>query len=255
MAAPTEPDGVTVYSVVDSVTQRTWRKISWAAAIECGPAAQTLAGLWRISQKGTFCSQEKIASSSRVPLSTCRKHLKTLTDKGWLENIGKRTRSGRIRRTVEFRLTKKARYEMKEGGYGMLPWWALRKRFNWSDRVVMALWFSRFASLIRVVNDYDEGRVSEDVEDVFINIEELIVGDIGERFTFTLSEVKEKTGLARPSFVRSKKKLKELGLFTIATGPMGRDLLRPNVHFRVVETPSKRNPGMVTINFQQNPKG
>ena len=254
MATPAEHDGTRTHTILSVLAPGSWRKLNWAAARECGPAAETLAGVWAISQRDTYVSQEKISRRAMLPLATCRKHLKTLSSRGWLVNNGKRTDTGRIRRTVKFSLTKKARTEMREGDYGMLPWWGRSAEFNWSEKVLLALWFSRLASLKRAEEVSSDGEPFETVCDAIGAIEG-VVGDINDRFYFTLSSVTKMTALSRPSFVRAKKRLKEMGLFTIYTGFKERDLLCPNIHFRVVETPSKKHPGKVTIDFQQNPEG
>ena len=81
-----------------------WLKLPFAAMRDVGPAAQTLGGILAITSTETFSAASRIAERSRLPLPTVRRHLSTLAQRGWLDNLGRgHTRQGASRRTCTHR--------------------------------------------------------------------------------------------------------------------------------------------------------
>src|SRR5262245_58945972 len=85
--------------LIDSLAGE-WFKLPVAVMQGEGPAAQTLAGLLKVTNKETFSPVAAIAQRARLPLKTVRNHLGILAAAGWIINAGhERTRHGAPRRT------------------------------------------------------------------------------------------------------------------------------------------------------------
>jgi hypothetical protein len=166
---------------------------------ECGPAAQTLAGLRKVTSRETYVSAQSIAAKSRVPLRTVRRHLITLAEHGWIENAGReKTRSGRARRTNTIRLSRRCSTEWKP--YGILPWYVCGPVHRvgtvpWSAKVLLSIVLGRLASL-------KSGSDVEDDEELEAAIENMGGED---RFAWSLSDLQRITGLTRESIVIAKR--------------------------------------------------
>jgi hypothetical protein len=207
---------------------------------ECGPAAQTLAGLRKVTSRETYVAAQSIADTSRVPLRTVRRHLITLAEHGWIENAGReKTRSGRARRTNTIRLSRRCSTEWKP--YGILPWWVSGPVHRvgtvpWSAKVLLAIVLGRLASLKAGADVEDD----EDDEEVQAAIEEMGGED---RFAWSLSDLQRITGMTRDSIVTAKRflyrhKLVEWTEGTDINGHPTKDRLPPNWLFRVQVKPA-----------------
>ena len=240
------------FGLIDSLASEPWLKLPYAVMRDVGPAVQTLGGLLRLSDKETFCSVEKIARKVILPVPTVRKHLATLSEKGWITHSGRgRSKAGRPRRTVTYRITDRTRSLLEP--YGVLPWWASAnirtlKRMRWGARAVLSVVMSRLISLAAVV-ERQSGQGDLDAGDVFGSIDNL-GGD--ERFQFSLSWLTETTGLNHETVYEAKRQLASLRIIkwfggVDLVGAANRHRLMPNEDFQVVITPAK--PGFVFVDF------
>ena len=102
-------------SLLDSLTTTAeWLKLPVAVMVRSGPAAQTLAGLLKVTNRETYTAVATIARKARLPVKTVRKHLKTLHDDGWIEHQGRRpTRRGFLRRTATIKVTQQTKDVME----------------------------------------------------------------------------------------------------------------------------------------------
>ena len=268
-------------SLIDSLAEE-WLKLPFAVMRDVGPAAQTLGGLLKHTNKETFVTAKDIASKARLPLSTVRKHLVTLDEHGWIENAGReRTRTGRARRTCTIKITQKTRDMMEP--YACLPWWACCNiskvgRLPWSSKAVLSVVMARLMSLkaAAIESSPDENftrpaKIADGARRSLIREPQLhtrpgatrkwlderdeeLVGAIDnlggdERFRFGLDELTRSTGLTRESVVSAKRWLKGRRLINWSGGDghLGADCLAPNYEFHVVETTTK--PGYCTLAF------
>jgi hypothetical protein len=212
-------------------------RLSTDACKNVGPAAQTLAGVLRKTNRSTFVSTDEIANFSRVPLATCRKHLSILESTGYLVNEGrKRTPAGKPRRTCTICVTPTAREAITE--YWSLPEllacsFRNAKRLNWAERVLLAVIVTRLQS---VLASFRESRQLETVEDYDCYIRE-------DRFQFSLSFLEQKTGLSRPTICRAKHGLWERKIIRLIgeTDGVTRDTMLPNWQFDLTQTFTKDN--------------
>lgn len=127
-----------------------WIKLPLSIVRDVGPAAQTLGGLLRITNKETYIAVSKLAQRARLPVATVRKHLDKLHERGWIDNIGRgHTRAGRARRTCTIKVTTKTKAALNE--YAILPWWSCCfisriGRLPWSAKVVLSVLMARLAA-------------------------------------------------------------------------------------------------------------
>lgn len=268
-------------SLFDSLADE-WIKLPFKVMVDVGPAAQTLGGLLNQTNKETFVAAKAIAGKARLPLSTVRKHLVTLSAHGWIENAGReRTRSGRPRRTCTIRITQKTRDSLEPWGY--LPWWACCKfkmvgRLPWSTKAVFSVVMARLCSLRsaaiesspdtefktnakmadgfrrhNMIYGRDEKSQVKILKWVNDRDEEMMgaIDNLGgsERFRFSLDELTRLTGLTRESVVSAKRGLCQhrLVIWTRVDGHQGADYLAPDHEFRVVQTPA--TPGNFWLTF------
>ena len=225
-------------SLLDSL-DREWLRLPLAIMQDVGPAAQTLGGLLKVTNRETFVKAEKIARRACLPVSTVRKHLAILNEGCWINNVGRQlTRSGRPRRTATIQVTQKARDCLEP--YGVLPWWAYRQ-FPWSAKAVLSIVMARLMSLRKGVEDQDGHGV--DASDVAGSIDSHMGGD--DRFKFDLDFLERNTGLSRHSVIKAKRALGQAGIVELigAESKAGitteTNLLVPNWEFRVEVTPTE----------------
>ncbi len=233
------------FRIAETLDQE-WLKLAVAVMQDCGPAAQTLAGLWKITQKETFVPLGKISLAARVPEGTVRKHLVTLHDHGWIVMKGRQeTRKGRTRKTSTITLTTKAKHAM--GVYTVLPWWACCSigqcgkikrvgRLSWSTRAVLSVVMARLMALKAAALSQEEP--VDTWEDILGACDKMGGRD---RFRFSLRALESQTGLTRDSIVTAKRSLHRLTICQWFGGPVenGRadtHLLVPSFRFRIVVT-------------------
>ncbi|MDZ4688159.1 MAG: hypothetical protein SH850_24050 [Planctomycetaceae bacterium] len=240
------------YGLVGALNQ-SWLKLPTCAMRDVGPASQTLGGIISITSKETFASAQVIADAARVPAKTCRKHLDTLHDRGWIQNEGRQaTRRGIPRRTCTIKLTKQTKDLMTD--YAILPWFATcylarAGKLPWSTRAVLGVIMARLCSL-KAAAERESGPLAED--EVFGAIENM---GSNERFRFSLSDLVKQTGLSRESVCIGKLQLSTLRLIDIVI-PDDRqeaELLVPCWDRQLVITPSK--PGFVTVSLGWSESG
>lgn len=201
-----------------------------------GPATQTLGGILNISKRETFVSASKIAARARLPVATVRKHLVTLHEHGWIQNVGReRTRAGIPRRTCTIKVTTKTKATLNE--YGILPWWSCCfvknvGRLPWSAKAVLSVIMARFAALTKAIEDHEGTRPDDDE---FWGSLANFGGE--DRFRFSLDRLERETGLHRESIVDAKQLLAKLGIVKWQATNSG-DVLFPREAFRVVVTPA-----------------
>ena len=221
-----------------------WLKLPFAAMRDIGPAAQTLGGILAITSTETFSAASRIAERSRLPLPTVRRHLSTLSQRGWLDNLGRgHTRQGAPRRTCTHRLSCRTKESLDP--YGILPWWACGSiqphgEAPWCAKAVLSVIMSRLCVLKHTAEQMGRYDLREALED--------IGGD--ERFRWSLRNLEDATGLARDSIVAAKQWLARARIIRwsgvkTAKGCHAKDVLSPNWMFRVTAKPASR--GMVTL--------
>jgi hypothetical protein len=230
-------------SLIDSLDGE-WLKLPKSIMRDAGPATQTLGGLLNITNKETFVAVSKIAKRSRLPLATSRKHLVTLVDHGWIENVGRgHTRRGAPRRTCTLRITPKTREAMSE--YGVLPWWACcnSKRhgvLRWSTKAVLSVIMARLMSLKAAIDRTDDQASCLSPDNYWLSICEMGGED---RFRFSLAELRKETGLSRHAVIQAKRKLFGHGIIELQSdtrddGGDAKDILMPSDDFCVTITPA-----------------
>ncbi len=238
---PVAPADTKEITLEDTLTGH-WLKVPLQAMQECGPAAQTLAGIYVLTNSCTFRQQSEVASESRLSIATCRKHLVTLEQHGWIRNEGRgHTAKGRPRRTATIRLRSKAKTAREP--YGMLPWWATctfrnGRKFKWCSRALLAMWMAELAKIRSAwMNDDPSGR----------SFVEYVYEDSTWRWRMSLDTIQARTGLTRPSVITAKKQLAAAGVIDWQ-GSYSADILAPNLDFRVLETPA--GPGQCYLDFR-----
>lgn len=230
-----------------------WIKLPFAVMRECGPAAQTLGGLLKLTDKETFSSVKKIAETSRLPVKTCRNHLNTLHERKWIQNLKRqRTRTGRARRTCTIKLWRTD--ETSTDGYGVLPWWACcnptkKRKLNWSERVVLSWVMYRLLSLKAVV-EMDGDLCGDEAE--FWEMVGGTIGDWDDRFQISLMHLNKLTGLDRKSITSAKMGLNQRGIIKWnevrrEDGGLDSDRILPRSEFAVKEKSAE--PGRVFLTF------
>ena len=226
-----------------------WIKLPLLVMRDVGPAAQTLGGILKITNRETFVSAGKLAHRARLPVATVRKHLATLRNKGWVDNVGRcDTRAGRARRTCTLRLATKTKSAMCE--YSILPWWACCAitrvgRLPWSAKALVSVIMARLAALKKAVEDQE----GETDDDEFWGSLDNMGGE--DRFRFSLDRLQADTALHRESIVDAKRRLADLGIVEwigTRSGADGADILYPNQSFRVVVTPASEGCCHISFN-------
>lgn len=214
------------YSLVDSLDQE-WIRLPFEAVREVGPAAQTLGGILKVTNRETFARLDKIADAARLPKETLRKHLLQLHDHCWIVHQGRQeTRGGRTRRTATIKVTSRAR-EAAKSSYGILPWWAacdIRRhgRLPWCARAVLSVVMARLAGLKKAAEEH-EGHGA----------------DADDRFRFAMKSLIRQTGLARASVWKAKHQLQRAGIVDMFEEPLP-GILALNWKFRIVVTSAPR---------------
>lgn len=242
------------YGLIESVQHHEVLKLPVEAIREVGPAAQTLAGLFRLTNRETFASVNKIAEHSRLPVATARKQLDTLVVWDWISNIGRQPKKVvrcpggaevRARRTCTIRLMKKA-IDARESNWTPLPWWACNHGLSWAEKTVFAAVMRRLLGLIAAVQREGD---HDDPDEIFGAIENL-GGD--EKFRFPLDKLAEESGGSRRSVIRAKRGLAARGLINWFSGENygDADMLVPNWEFRVAVTPT--SPTRCRTTFEPN---
>jgi hypothetical protein len=233
--------GVRVLDLLDALDEH-WLKLPHAAMRECGPAAQTLAGLLEVTNRETFAGVGKVAHKARVPTKTARNHLAVLVKAGWVKNNGRqRTRHGRPRRTCTLAVTAKT-VEAVKTSYAVLPWWACGRSghkgtFAWSEKALLAVVMARLMRLRAIVRDH-EGQADLDPADIWASVATLGGPD---RFRFSLPALETVTGLRRQAIIAAKRRLHRRRIINWSgtSGESGKaDVLEPNPKFTVVVTPA-----------------
>jgi hypothetical protein len=209
---------VEYYDLLQSLERFSWLKLPHDCMRECGPAAQTLGALLRISTRETFVTNSTIAETADLPVSTVKKHVAKLAEAGWIANRGRqRTAGGALRRTATRCATSRAdRCER----FGVLPVWLSLLPLRWSDRAVFSLVMGRALSVSRGVNKTEAAAEIESIED-------LHYGGYEDRFHFSLSQIQQQTGLGRHPIVEAKRSLRTRGLIDWYSGDGG-DVLIPS---------------------------
>jgi DNA-binding MarR family transcriptional regulator len=226
-------------SLLESLNSE-WLKLPLRIMQDVGPAAQTMGGILKLTNRETFSSVSDIAHKARVPIGTARKHLLTLDANGWIQNRGRQhTRRGAPRRTATIALTSKAKTAATE--YAVLPWWtccSIRKvgKLPWSAKAVLSVVMARLMSLKAVV-ERDDGHLPDVIEQrtedevyfqdgdadddgyrtsvrrgVVDEVTEEMLGQIDnlggeDRFRFSLSWLMQQTGLTHDSVTSAKRLL------------------------------------------------
>lgn len=252
----TKPE-TTRITLLESLSQELLH-LSFAAMREVGPAAQSLAGVLRMTKKETFAPVSDIAAKARLPLKTVRNHLVVLDNAGWIVNAGRgHTRAGLPRRTCTIRVAQKARDAFlqadplkKEPTYGLLPWWATAKfqRVNrknlsaknlpWSARALLSVLLGKLAAL---KSAYEPGVGKSEID------EEEFWGHAANYFSefhheFSLTKLQALTGLSKHAIIDGKNHLEDWGFITKRydrrddRGGYDTDLLEPNPDFACEHT-------------------
>ncbi len=242
--AQTRAGQVEYISLVDAM-QGQWIKLPHAVMRACGPAAQTLGGLLKITKTETFCKTDKIARRAHLPLSTVRKHLKALEGDGWIKNKGREKKCrGYALRTATIALTAKARDNLSP--YGVLPWWACgyvidqQRKLSWGGKAVLSLVMSRLMSLIAAIEKNDSQGL--DLDDIVGSIEKL---GGNERFRMGLRWIERQTGLTRETIGHAKRELWHAHLICLQHDTdeffdfHRTDILAPNWDAQIVVTPTR----------------
>jgi len=157
-------------------------KLPHAAMVDVGSAARLLGVVFELADaqaRETYARVEKIAETALIPTRTAEKQLRKLVKHGWLEHRGRRrpARGVRRRRTVTYRLTKKALTHRSP--YAVWPRWLA----GWKDlppaaHLVYAVILSRHCLVETKEEDY---------------------GCLDGRRSISYSELQRCTGLARAS--------------------------------------------------------
>jgi hypothetical protein len=219
-----------------------WLKLPIAVMRDLGPAAQTLAGLLKVTNRETFVTAARIAELARVPLATCRKHLASLEAGGWIENAGRqKTRRGAPRRTCTIRITPKTLAVTKE--YAVLPWWACCRirgvgKLSWAAKALLGVIMAKLMAMKAAVQNGDGHGL--DAGDLWGSLDKMGVED---RFCWSLSRIQRETGLSRDAAVAAKWELHRLRIVKLCggiadNGSHRTDCLALHREFGVVVTPS-----------------
>ncbi|NQT17322.1 MAG: hypothetical protein HQ582_31500 [Planctomycetes bacterium] len=229
-----------------------WLRLPIAAMADVGPAVQTLGGLLQLTIRETFVPLSTIANEAHVPLTTAKKHLRTLHDHGWINNKGRQeSRAGYLRRTNTIAVTRKTRDNLKP--YAVLPWWACCNinfgrasiRLPWGARAVLSIIMAKLAGLAKSAKE--EECLGYDGENLAETIDEMTKGYTAERFEFGLLTLEKQTGMSHMAIAKAKRWLSGARIINW-TGIRGQkkgtetlpDNLTPNWDFRIVKTPAKK---------------
>lgn len=233
------PNSIRVITMSEAINQR-FIRLPRKAVLEVGPAAQTLGGLLMLTDRETFCSLAKIASEARIPMETLRNHMPKLHEAGYVELLGReKTRSGRARRTVTIRITKKAKDESRD--YFPLLWWsAAMLRNSWSSRLLWAFVVKSALGLrkaAKAATDDDVGDLAEHVEN--------LGGD--DRFQFSLNNIGRETGLTRETIISAKRNLwrQKIIDWSGQSDGLSTDVITPNWNSQLMITDTGN--GMCTL--------
>lgn len=214
--------------LLEAVEEFGWRKLPFDCMRECGSATLTLAGLMREMKGSFFHRNATIAKQIEVPERTMKRHLKKLSDNGWLESEGRQaSQNGRTRRTVTRRVSKRAR---TSPAFGVLPRYLdlWRNQFTgslrWSEIAVYSVVIGRAFTLHRTFQ-----HAEQPTEDLFD------LSEFTDRFFFSLVELRQKTGLTRQAIIDAKWRLYELGLIELNQTCGSRDQLFPSIRTRIAQ--------------------
>lgn len=243
------------FGLVESLDLGHWIKLPLAVMRDAGPAAQTLGGLLKLSQKPMFYSAEKIAMAARLPLPTVRKHLLTLREREWIVSHGRqRTSRGWLRRTPTISIHQKTldclQPEDRVGLiYGVLPWWAnctigKFKKLTWAAKAVLSVVMAKLMQAKMVADDKDF--------DVDCWLDEALAGN---RFQLSLSRLEKETGLSRGAVVSAKRQLFRRKIIDLSGGAGDdkcheTDIINPNLQLAIIETPA--GEGMCYLSFGES---
>jgi DNA-binding MarR family transcriptional regulator len=245
---PKEPPPGEQLDLLQFLSHKYWLKLPLPIMQKVGPAAQTFAGLLKLTTTQTFASTAKIAVQACLPIKTVRNHLATLEAGGWLVNQGRnRTRKGKPRRTNTIAITDEGRKAAQE--YLPLPWWACvaprrapgrwaHRRLPWSARALLATVMMRLLGLVSAANEQGF-KGTEDMQ--WEAIEEM---DFRAHFRFPLWRLEELTGLGREAIVKAKRTLHMIGIVLWQEEPRSKNApntthyLLPNRSFRIKIVPA-----------------
>jgi DNA-binding MarR family transcriptional regulator len=224
-------DGQVEYiGLIDSIEHGAgWLKMPFDAMQDVGPAAQTLGGILRFTDKETYVPLDDIATAARLPKGTVKKHLVKLDAGGWIYRKGReKLRSGWLRRTATIQVTAKARAAAATA-YGVLPLWACDAgRLTWAARAVLSIVLGRLMSLKAAIEEQDgHGLETEDYWGSISNM-----GD-EDRFRFSHDSLHRQTGLFQGAVIDAKRQLSRAGIvdWMGADGSKKGDVLYPKEDF------------------------
>ena len=188
-------------------------QLSREAMRKVGPAAQTLAGLYRLAGQNqkfqTFASHKFLAELLCLPVRTVKDHLVRLRCEKWIHKKGRERLSPKARcsrRTVTWQLSQKAVDNQKP--FDMLPRFLAQMLYtSWAQRAVIAVVVSRH-SLIDSIENGDCGGF----------------GSADDRYAIPLSTFATNTGLSNPSIIKAKWRLCALELIHVEEGDPGFNL-------------------------------
>lgn len=241
---------------------REWIKLPMAVVRDVGPAAQTLGGLLKVTNRETFVPVSTIANRARLSTKTARNHLADLSARGWVCNAGReRTRRGAPRRTCTIKITKRSHEALDPAGdgsltYGVLPWWACSRgatAMPWCAKAVLSVVMARLMSLKSVILEQD-GKAELNTDDWWGSIA-MLGGE--DRFRLSLEKLRQITGLDHKSIIEAKRQLKRLKIINWYGGRHSdggniTHMLSPNEEFRVVVKPS--GEGRCFVSFRGDGK-
>jgi hypothetical protein len=222
--------------ILASLDRGEWLKLPIASLPLAGPAVQTLAAILKKTSRETFLPVEEVAEVARLPVTTCRKHIKKLAkmEQGWINNVGRQsTRSGIPRRTCTIKITTKTTAALSSNGYLPLPFWACGDvagtgELPWSAKALIAIVMGRAMSII------GQSRNHAALADV-------------KRFAFSLAYLERMTGLKHQTLASAKDLLNDRGIIGQHKtehdhGGTATDLLTPNFSLAIGGTEGTQIP-------------
>ncbi|TWU66895.1 hypothetical protein V7x_24660 [Crateriforma conspicua] len=217
---------VTYYDHLEIIQAFPIIKIPHGCMVECGPAAQTMGGILRVTSRETFRSIAYVANHAILPVTTVKKHLRALADHGYIERQGRqRTDGGVLRRTATVKVTSKS----KRDHFGILPSWVScpfrdGHKLSWASRAVLSVVLQRLSGIATADHIDDLGDA--------ITLDE-------SRFEFGLKYLEDVTGLTRHSVIKAKRELEQYGVTMMHDdGLYGRHIIYPSFKFAVKATPA-----------------